>query len=58
MSIEGRFKIQVKDSFTDLRVSTLPTVNGEKVVIRLLKEEENIFTFKDLGITGLPLQRF
>jgi len=55
---DGRFKIQVGDTFTDLRISTLPTVNGEKVVIRLLKDEANVYTFKDLGLTGLPLKRF
>ncbi len=55
---DGRFKVQVGDTFTDLRVSTLPTVNGEKVVIRLLKDEANIYTFKDLGLGGLSLKRF
>lgn len=55
---DGRFKIQVGTTFTDLRISTLPTVNGEKVVIRLLKDEANVYTFKDLGLTGLSLKRF
>ncbi|HAZ29558.1 TPA: type II secretion system protein GspE [candidate division WWE3 bacterium] len=55
---DGRFKVQVGDTLTDLRVSTLPTVNGEKVVIRLLKDEANVYTFKDLGLTGLSLKRF
>ncbi len=55
---DGRFKVQVGTTFTDLRVSTLPTVNGEKVVIRLLKDEANVYTFKDLGLSGLSLSRF
>lgn len=55
---DGRFKVQVGETFTDLRISTLPTVNGEKVVIRLLKDEANVYTFKDLGISGLTLKRF
>jgi len=55
---DGRFKVQVGNTFTDLRISTLPTVNGEKVVIRLLKDEANVYTFKDLGLTGLSLKRF
>lgn len=55
---DGRFKVQVGNTSTDLRVSTLPTVNGEKVVIRLLKEQGNVFTFKDLGLRGLSLKRF
>jgi type II secretory ATPase GspE/PulE/Tfp pilus assembly ATPase PilB-like protein len=55
---DGRFKIQVGETFTDLRISTLPTVDGEKVVIRLLKDEANVYTFKDLGLNGLSLKRF
>lgn len=55
---DGRFKVQVGDSFTDLRVSTLPTVFGEKVVIRLLKQESTVFSFADLGMRGLTLRRF
>ncbi|MBI2620627.1 Flp pilus assembly complex ATPase component TadA [candidate division WWE3 bacterium] len=54
---DGRFKVQVGKSRTDLRVSTLPTIYGEKVVIRLLKEEGVINSFKDLGIRGLSLKR-
>lgn len=56
--LDGRFKVVVGDTSTDLRISTLPTVYGEKVVIRLLKEEGSIFTFKDLGLRGLSLRRF
>lgn len=55
---DGRFKIQVNDTLTDLRVSTLPTINGEKVVIRLLKEEGTNYTMKDLGLRGTALRRF
>ena len=54
---DGRFKVEVGKTKTDLRVSTLPTVYGEKVVIRLLKEEGSVFTFRDLGIRGLSLSR-
>jgi len=54
---DGRFKIEVGKTRTDLRVSTLPTIYGEKVVIRLLKEEGAVFSFKDLGMRGLSLKR-
>lgn len=54
---DGRFKIQVGDASTDLRVSSLPTIYGEKIVIRLLKEEGVVFSFKDLGLRGLSLRR-
>lgn len=55
---DGRFSVQVGNSHTDLRVSTLPTIYGEKVVIRLLKEEGVVYTFRDLGMRGLSLRRF
>ncbi len=55
---DGRFKIQVGASKTDLRVSTLPTVVGEKVVIRLLKDESTVLSFKDLGLRGNALKKF
>ena len=54
---DGRFKIQVGDTQTDLRVSTLPTIYGEKVVIRLLKEAGVVYNFKELGMRGLALRR-
>ncbi len=55
---DGRFKVQVGTTETDLRVSTLPTIFGEKVVIRLLKEEGTIYSYRDLGMRGLTLKRF
>lgn len=55
---DGRFKVQVGKTETDLRVSTLPTIYGEKVVIRLLKEEGTVYSFRDLGMRGLSLKRF
>lgn len=55
---DGRFKIEVGNVKTDLRVSTLPTIYGEKVVIRLLEEEGSIFGFKDLGMHGSSMKRF
>ncbi len=55
---DGRIKFQVGKVSVDLRVSTLPTIFGEKVVIRLLREEGVVFSFKDLGLRGLSLRRF
>ncbi|MBP7859593.1 type II/IV secretion system protein [Patescibacteria group bacterium] len=55
---DGRFKVEVGKTKTDLRVSTLPTVHGEKVVIRLLKAEGTIFSLIDLGLRGNALRNF
>jgi len=55
---DGRFDIKVGDQEVDLRVSTLPTTNGEKVVIRLLRKGGGIPTFVDLGLKGRALKLF
>ena len=48
---DGGFTIRVGDRNIDLRVSTIPTVYGEKVVMRLLDKSNLIFNFKELGMT-------
>ncbi len=54
---DGRFRIILADNEVDLRVSTLPTVFGEKVVIRLLKEKGRVMTLSQLGLNGVSLKR-
>lgn len=53
---DGRFGFKVHAEEVDLRVSTLPTVNGEKVVMRLLKKTGGIPTLMDLGLRGPQLK--
>jgi len=40
----------------DLRVSTLPTVNGEKIVMRIQDKSREIPSLAELGITGISLR--
>ncbi len=54
---DGRFQYTVDDSQIDLRVSTLPTVYGEKVVMRILRSEVSIMDLGELGLRGLALKR-
>jgi type IV pilus assembly protein PilB len=49
---DGRFLVQTKDRQLDLRVSTLPTHEGEKVVIRLLDPESTRVGFEKLGLSA------
>ncbi len=43
---------QVREKYTvDMRISILPTLNGEKVVIRLLSQYVRSFSFSDLGLS-------
>jgi len=53
---DGRFNFQVDENEVDLRVSTLPTVHGEKVVMRLLKKTGGIPTMQELGLRGRALK--
>ncbi|MCJ7740551.1 GspE/PulE family protein [Candidatus Microgenomates bacterium] len=53
---DGRFNFKLGGEEVDLRVSTLPTVHGEKVVMRLLKKTGGIPSLDELGLRGPTLK--
>jgi len=53
---DGRFTFRAGEEEVDLRVSSLPTVYGEKIVMRLLKKTGGVPTLPDLGLRGLALR--
>ena len=53
---DGRFNFRSEEQEVDLRVSTLPTVHGEKVVMRLLKKTGGVPTLQELGLRGRALK--
>ena len=54
---DGRFKVRIHGDTIDLRVSTLPTLHGESVVLRLLRRNDVELDFAYLGIDdGLTKQ--
>lgn len=53
---DGRFSFKLGIDEVDLRISTLPTVFGEKVVIRLLKKTGGVPQLAELGLRGLQLR--
>ncbi len=55
---DGRIKVQMLGKELDLRVSTIPTMYGESVVIRLLDKENTVLDFAGLGFSGRHLQQF
>ncbi len=55
---DGRIKVQMLGKELDLRVSTIPTMYGESVVIRLLDKENTVLDFQALGFAGRQLQLF
>ncbi len=52
---DGRFKIAANGQIYALRVSTLPIVDGEKVVMRILNESSKALTLEELGYWGYSL---
>ena len=54
---DGRIPVRVQGRELDLRVSTVPTMFGESVVMRLLDKESVRFDFDALGFDGSPRQR-
>jgi type IV pilus assembly protein PilB len=53
---DGRFNFESDDGEVDLRISSLPTVFGEKIVMRLLKKTEKTPTLPELGLRGRALK--
>ena len=53
---DGRFKIQKKDYKYSLRVSILPVSGGEKIVMRLLSESEEVMTLEEIGLRDNALR--
>ncbi len=54
---DGRIRMAIDNVEVDFRLSTLPTVSGEKVVMRILDKSAGILGFKELGLDGLNLER-
>ncbi len=54
---DGRFKIDSDGEKVSFRVSTLPTYYGEKIVMRLLRENVSGFTLEHLGFHGEGLEK-
>ncbi|ANU24854.1 type II secretion system protein GspE [Planococcus donghaensis] len=55
---DGRIKTTVDFRAIDLRVSSLPTVFGEKIVMRILDLSQNLTDISKLGFSELNMQRF
>ncbi|MEI6650872.1 MAG: GspE/PulE family protein [Candidatus Moraniibacteriota bacterium] len=49
---DGRFRAEQDGLATDLRVSTFPVIDGEKVVMRILDKDQNIVDFAKMGLWG------
>ncbi|MDO5142940.1 MAG: GspE/PulE family protein, partial [Eubacteriales bacterium] len=55
---DGRANVRVKGSDIDLRISTLPTIYGERAVIRLLDRSVQLLDAAAIGLTGENLEKY
>ncbi len=53
---DGRFSAKINNKDIDFRVSTFPTLYGEKVELRVLDSATGLRTFEELGLTKRSLE--
>jgi type IV pilus assembly protein PilB len=53
---DGRFSAKINNGDVDFRVSTFPTLYGEKVELRILDPSAGAKSFEELGLTGRNLE--
>ena len=56
LSQDGRFSTNIEGKNIDFRVSTLPTTEGEKLVIRVLDSSKALLDMENLGLSGNNLE--
>lgn len=55
---DGRIQVQVDGGIVDLRFSSLPTIHGEKIVLRILDQRQSILDLNQLGFHPAVLSLF
>jgi len=55
---DGRIKIRIDDGEVDIRVSVIPMLHGEAVVMRLLRQNATLRGLGELGMDAPELDRF
>ncbi len=55
---DGRISLKLKGNDIDIRVSTLPTLYGEKIVLRLLKKDASNIYLENLGFSKDELNTY
>ena len=55
---DGRFNVKMRDKDIDLRISTLPTVYGEKIVARLLDKSGMRLSRDSIGLVGDDMEKY
>ena len=55
---DGRMTVSVDNKPIDLRMSTVPSVWGEEVILRILDRSSSLLTLEELGFLGDTLRRY
>lgn len=55
---DGRMQLKIADKKVDVRVSVIPGIYGEKIVMRLLETDVSGIKLEDTGMRGMAYQRF
>jgi len=55
---DGRSNVQIQGKDIDLRISTLPTIYGEKIVIRLLDKSSQLLSKERIGLTEEDTRKY
>src|SRR5471032_1536794 len=55
---DGRIKVRIDDAEVDIRVSVIPMLHGEAVVMRLLRQNKSLLGLADLGLDKRELECF
>lgn len=55
---DGRVEMKIEGREVDLRISSLPSILGEKVVIRLLTKDEELATIRNQGFSDVNMRLF
>jgi general secretion pathway protein E len=52
---DGRATIKIGDGEVDVRISSVPTTNGERIVMRLLDKTAKVYTLEEIGLSAKNL---
>lgn len=57
-SQDGRINLKIGNRAIDIRVSTMPSINGEKAVLRILERSSDFVSLQQIGLDGQLYDRF
>ncbi|MBL4664083.1 MAG: Flp pilus assembly complex ATPase component TadA, partial [Flavobacteriaceae bacterium] len=58
ISQDGRITVKTETDNFDIRVSTMPTLHGEKIVLRILKQDAEAVELSELGFNPTELEMY